>query len=575
MTDARGTGRYGLVVGAVGLALVGLLTRLTTLHAGLAEKSGEEIDASRVTRQFVNVGRGRILDGSPVRNLLAVNVAAWDVCADPKTIVASNCVGEVAAALASVLGLRSADVAAALNQPESRYVRIRPLVPEEQATAVQNLGLPGVFCRQRLRRAYPQGVSLCHVLGFANDEGVGAAGVEQIMERYLRGVPGLLETKVDGNRRELYLQRIRYVPPEDGADVVLTVDQNLQYLVEKALDVAVEQHHARAAWAIMQRVRTGEILAMASRPAYDPNDFRHTSEAQRFNRAIGCLYEPGSTFKVAVIAAALEERLVEPSTVFDCENGQWLYQNRILRDHHPHRVLTVADILKKSSNIGAAKIAVLMGDARLERHLRAFHIGARLGIDLPGEEAGILHPAARWSAISSSRIAIGQGVAVTALQMLGVLSAIANDGMVMRPYVVRQVVDARGRVVLQREPQPLGRAISAETAAVMRQLLARVTEPGGTGTQAAVPGFVVAGKTGTAQKPVNGVYSETDYVASFVGFVPAEDPEIAMIVVVDEPQPFHTGGAVAAPVFGQIAGQAVRYLGILPPAYAMGRTDEP
>lgn len=575
MTDARGKARYGLVVGAVGLALVGLLTRLTALHAGLAEKSAEEIDASRVTRQTVNVGRGRILDGSPVRNLLAVDVAAWDVCADPKTIVATNRVAEVAAALAPVLGLRTEDVTAVLNRPERRYVRIQPLVNEEQATAVQKLKLPGVFCEQRLRREYPQGMSLCHVLGFANDEGMGAAGVEQIMERYLRGTPGLLETKVDGNRRELYLQRSRCVPPREGADVVLTVDQNLQYLVEKSLDAAMEQHHAQAAWAIVQRVRTGEILAMASRPGYNPNEFRRSSDEQRLNRAIGCLYEPGSTFKVAIIAAALEEGLVEPSTVFDCENGRWLHQNRVLRDHHPHGLLTVADILKKSSNIGAAKIALLLGDARLERHLRAFHIGARLGIDLPGEEAGILHPAARWSPISSSRIAIGQGVAVTALQMLGVLSAIANDGVVMRPYVVRQVVDANGRVLLQREPQPLGRAISAETAAVMRQLLARVTEPGGTGTQATVPGFVVAGKTGTAQKPVNGVYSETDYVASFVGFVPAEDPEIAMIVVVDEPQPFHTGGAVAAPVFAQIAGQAVRYLGILPATYAMGRPDEP
>jgi cell division protein FtsI (penicillin-binding protein 3) len=267
---------------------------------------------------------------------------------------------------------------------------------------------------------------------------------------------------------------------------------------------------------------------------------------------------------VAVIAAALDQGIVTPETVFDCENGRWLYQNKILKDYHSYGLLNVADVLKKSSNIGAAKIAIMMGDERLDKSLRAFMIGSRLGIDLPGEEGGIFRSVSSWSAISSSRIAIGQGVAVTPLQMLAVLCGIANEGRIMRPYVVKEVVSSSGAVLMRQSPQVLSRPIRPETAALMCRLLARVTEEGGTGVKACVEGITVAGKTGTAQKPVGGHYSESDYMASFVGFLPAENPEIGMIVVVDEPQPLHTGGVVSAPVFGEVAEQAVRYLGIQP-----------
>jgi cell division protein FtsI (penicillin-binding protein 3) len=229
--------------------------------------------------------------------------------------------------------------------------------------------------------------------------------------------------------------------------------------------------------------------------------------------------------------------------------------------------LSVADGLKKSSNILAAKVALRLGDERLHRYLQAFNVGSRLGIDLPGEEAGILHPVSRWSKISATRLAIGQGVAVTSLQMLGILSTIANDGYLMRPYVVRQVVGRDGTVLVHNEPRILGQPISEETAATMRWLLARVTEDGGTGRRARVGGYQVAGKTGTAQKPVAGGYSSSDYVASFAGFLPAVAPEIAVIVVVDEPQPRHTGGYVAGPAFSVIAEQTVRYLDIPPAEY--------
>jgi len=404
---------------------------------------------------------------------------------------------------------------------------------------------------------------MCHVLGFVNYEGHGSAGVEQAMDSFLRGCPGLLESRLNARRQEVYIWRGRHIPALEGADVHLTLDQNIQYVVERALDATVREHRAKGAWAIVQKVRTGEILAMSSRPIYDLNEFRTSKEAERVNRAIGYVYEPGSTLKTAAIAAALNEGTIETNTVFHCEFGEWQYGNRVLHDFHPYGKLSVADGLKKSSNILTAKVALSLSKQRFHDYLSAFGIGKPTGIDLPGEEAGILHPVSKWSGISATRIAIGQGVAVTALQMLGILSAIANDGFLMRPYVVREVRSKGGQVLFRNEPRIVGRPISFETAATMRLLLQRVTEKGGTGRRARVPGYGVAGKTGTAQKPIRGGYSSSNYMASFVGFVPAVDPEIAVIVVVDDPQPVHVGGLVAAPVFSLVAGETMRYLDAL------------
>jgi len=284
------------------------------------------------------------------------------------------------------------------------------------------------------------------------------------------------------------------------------------------------------------------------------------------NRAIGFNYEPGSTFKAVVASAALNEKLVTPSTLFDCENGSWTYAGKPLRDTHPYGRLTFADGVKKSSNIMAAKVALSVGEERCYRYLKAYGVGEKTRVDLPGEERGILHEPKKWSGISLTRIAIGQGVSTTAIQILSIFSAIANDGFLMRPWIVKEVRAADGTLLVQGSPEAVSRPIRADTAATMRELLARVTEEGGTGTRAAVEGYRVAGKTGTAQKPdpIHGGYSQTAHVGSFVGFVPVEQPQIAIIVVIDEPQPCHYGGVVAAPVFARIAAQAVRYLDISP-----------
>lgn len=554
------------------VAMLGLGVRIGFLHLGPHEPVRAGILKSRTTRRELLFKRGRVFDRNG--NLLALDIGGKDVCADPALIVTNGYLHVVASRLGAALHCSPDRLVRTLNQPQRRFAYVERYVPDERVRAVESLGLPGVFFRDVQVRHYPKASLLCHVLGFCNYERVGCAGIEQAMESYIRGSPGVCVIQRDGRRHEVPGRRLEQTDSRDGADVTLNVDQAIQYMVERALDRAMQQHKPKAACVIVQRVLTGEILAMASRPGYTPNAFRATTAAERRNRAIASLYEPGSTMKVVTIAAALEAGCVGPDTVFDCENGEWFYGGWPLRDHHPFTKLSVADGLKKSSNILVGKVAVALGKRRLEKHLRAFGFGRRLGIDLPGEEAGLLAPCSAWSAVSTTRIGIGQGVAVTALQMLGAICAVANDGFLMRPYVVAQVSTGRARILLQPEPRILGRPIRQVTAARMRRLLRRVTEEGGTGTGARVAGYRVAGKTGTAQKVVDGKYSNTAFVASFVGFLPADRPEIGIIVVMDEPGPLHTGGAVAAPVFSAIASQAIRYLDVPPCGNTYARAPE-
>lgn len=544
------------------LAFCSLGFRLAFLHLGPHAEMRDRVTRTRQWRQPIHIGRGMIFDRHGRDNMLALDVEAHNVCADPSAIAGRAAVGEIAQVLSETLRIPAPELAVRLNRPQSRYVRLKRFVPEEQLEALRERALDGIFFEREIRRFYPHGPFLCHVLGFVNDEGKGSAGVEQLLNGYLKGAPGLLESQKNALRQELYWRRQRVIPAMQGADVVLTLDQNVQHIAEKALDAVMEEHRPKGAWCIVQRIGTGEILAMAARPHYDLNAFRTSREDERLNRAIGHVFEPGSTLKAVVVAAALNERLVVPETELHCENGFWIYGNRPLRDTRGYGELSVADILKKSSNIGTAKIALALGNERLETYLRTFGIGDRLGIDLPGEEHGILHPARNWSAICPTRIAIGQGVSATALQILGAFCAIANRGALMRPYVTRSVIAADGSVLLRRTPEIIARPIDEQTAQTMCRLLTRVTEEGGTGRRAQIDGYAVAGKTGTAQKPEGGGYSATGYVASFVGFVPADAPQLGIIVVVDEPGPSYYGGVVAAPAFRQVASESARYLGL-------------
>ena len=572
MTERNYTWRVILVVIAIVAVWVGLAARLALLHLGPNPGLRSRVENIRKVEQEILVGRGRILDCNG--NILALDLPVKNVCVDPKKILERGHMKIVGAHLARILQVEPAMVFARLNRPHRRFEYIKKLVNDDVCQQIRRMQLSGVFFEDVSARYYPKGEMFCHVVGFSNMEGVGSAGAEQEMNSMLRGRPGLRISEKDGRRHEIYNRRSLEIAPQEGADVYLTLDQNVQDIVEQALDAAVTEHQAKGAWAIVERVKTGEILAMACRPAYDLNDYRHTPQDAMLNRAIGYVYEPGSTFKVGLIAAALNEGIVRPGTVFNCENGCWYYRGRPLHDYHAYEDLSVADVLKKSSNIGAAKIALALGEKRAEKYLRDFGIGRPTGIELPGEEVGILHDRRKWSAISLTRIAMGHEVGVTSLQMLNVLCAIANNGFLMKPSIVRTVVDAHGRTVMEFTPEVISRPISEETARTMQHLLTRVTEDGGTGRRARIDGYRVAGKTGTAQKAIPGGYSHDANIASFMGFLPADNPELAIIVVVDEPQPLHTGGVVAAPVFQEIAAQAVRYLDIPPSGFGRIATIE-
>jgi cell division protein FtsI/penicillin-binding protein 2 len=568
MNDRLQGFRFALCIAVFLTAAAGLGVRLALLHVGPDTGVRARVQQARTFEREIKAPRGNIYDAAGKANILAIDLVLKDVCADPKVIAASTNLLRIVDILSQHLDIPADEVASMLNCPERRYKRIKAAIHQEEADrlaeSLDAAGLKGVFFRDVNLRYYPQRNFLCHLLGFMNYERVGCAGIELRRNSDLKGHPGHLRGKVDARRHELYRERGEYTPGERGSDVVLTVDQRIQHIVELALDQAMEEHHAKAAWAIVQRVTTGEILAMASRPDFDLNDYRHADDRVKLNRAISVNYEPGSTFKAIAFSAALADGTVTPDTMVDCEQGSWFYKGRPLRDYHAYDILSVADGLKKSSNILTAKLALSLGHERFHWYLKKFGIGSRLGIDLPGEEAGILAPVKKWYGVKATRVAIGQGVAATALQVLNAYCTIANDGYMMKPFVVRQVSDASGEITYAREPEVVRQVIPATTARTMQHLLGRVTEQGGTGRRARVEGYRVAGKTGTAQKPIPGGYSDTAHIASFVGFLPVERPEIGIIVVVDEPQPIHTGGRVAAPFFAAIASQTVRCLDIDP-----------
>jgi len=567
MNDSGMTSRLIFCTVFLCLIMTGLGGRLAFLHLGTGESVRDSFDRNRQIEKKLLADRGNIYDRKGKESILALSLPVHDICVSPKEVIEKEKADFVASNLSEILSVPVKEIMPKLSNPEREFEYVRKFAIDEIVEKVQNMDLPGVFFEDTTVRYYPHKSFMCHVLGFVNYEGTASAGIEQEADRYLQGSPGSMQCKVDARRRELYWSRRHYVPALEGADVYLTIDQNIQYIVEKALDDVVAEHHPKATWAIVQSVGTGEILAMASRPDYDLNEFRRASEAERLNRAIGQVYEPGSTMKALTIAAALNEGVVSPDTVFSCENGVWTYGGRPIRDYHPYGDLSVADILKKSSNIGAAKVALLVGEKRFYEYMKAFGFGRRTEIDLPGEEQGILRHYESWANIDLTRMAFGHAVAGTALQVLGVFSTIANDGCLMKPYVIREIRSESGDLLVKNRPEMVGQPITAATARKMRELLFAVTQKGGTGVRAGVEGYEVAGKTGTADKVVNGRYVQGACVASFAGFFPAGDPEVSMIVVIDEPSGLRTGGAVACPAFSSIAAQTARYLSLSPDGY--------
>ncbi len=594
MAEARYKGRTLTLVIIVTLVFAGIGFRLSMLHLRPAEWVLEPIEEGRMF-EIKSVGnRGRIVDRSG--EILAMDLAAYHVYADPKYIAEHGDPAAVAKYLAKEFRLSEPEIADQLSDVSRQYVRLKKFVPghqlkrftrraygltytpEELVAGVEtNIYLRGVGLEDAPIRNYPKGPLMAHVVGFANQEGVGSAGVEQRMDEYLRGKQGLRVSKKDGRRHEIYSERTVDIEPKDGATVTLTLDQQLQYVAEKTVEKTCRDFNAKAAWAIVQRVRTGEILAMASFPTYDLNRYAKAPPEWRRNRAISFNYEPGSTMKAAVVGAALDNEIVQETDVFDCENGYWIYGGKALRDSHGEGEISVADIIKFSSNIGTAKIALEMGDQLVYDSLKKFHFGDRLDVGIPGEEGGIFYSPKHWSKISITRIGMGHEIGVTALQVLSMMNAIAYNGVQMKPMIIKNVIDSDGVTLEENQPTVMGRPLSPAAARRMRSLLARVVmEEGGTGSKARVEGYTVAGKTGTAQKirpaAEGGGYYSKNFTSSFVGFLPVENPEIGIIVVADDPGEFtesgrkigYYGGTVCGPAFKEIAEFAVRYLRIAP-----------
>ncbi len=583
--------KIGLVTGLLVVAFTALGYRLVDLqvlrHHDLQTRA-EHNTHRTISRPPM---RGAILDirGNP----LATSIPAKIICADPSLVGDRR--AEVARAIAPLLQT-NVDFVFERLAPHLRqdgktngYIVLKRKVTldtweainktmstlsfgvdESKLKAVDkrfytNLRAKAVFAEDDEIRVYPNGRLASHILGYvANDDlQSGQNGIELAFNSKLTGVRGWLRTEIDKRQRELVVFREEAVNPRDGLNVVLTIDAGLQHIAETELVEIVKKHTPVSASCTIVRPRTGEILAMATIPNFDPNrPGAFPMDALR-NRVISDIAEPGSTFKIVVISAGLNEQVVRLTDVFNCEHGHFAYAGRTLHDHEPYGDLSVMNIITKSSNIGSAKIGIRLGEERLYHYITDFGFGSKTGIPLPGEVSGIVHPVQKWTKVSIAQIPMGQGIAVTPLQMVMAMCAIANHGVLMRPMLVDRLENSDGKIVAKYQPQPVRTVAGDRADKDMITALKTVPIKGGTAEKAHMENFTVAGKTGTAQKVEHGHYVQK-FFSSFIGFFPADNPEICISVVIDDPKNGHFGGQTAAPFFKEIADRAANYLNLKP-----------
>lgn len=542
-----------------GLLLCGLVVRAFDLCVLNAETFGPQAMRQALRDLQLTGPRGDIVDrsGAP----LAVSIQVPSVYANPRALEDRS---RAALGLAQALGSRFEEVFPSLTGDRG-FVWVRRWLDPEQAKRVEGLKERGITVVQEPRRYYPGRELGAHLLGFVGRDGNGLEGLERTFDAQLRGEPLSLTTLRDARGRELTLGGVP--PPATagaGRTLVLTVDRAVQFLTEEALRRGIRETGAQRATAVVLDPRTGEIRALANLPTYNPNAPGSHAQDERRNQAAANSFEPGSTMKVFTVATALEARAVTPGERFFCENGSWKFGGHRIRDVHAAGHLPVTEVVKFSSNICAAKIGLRLGAHRLHGGLRRFLFGEPTGIGLPGEVGGALHPPSRWRPSGVVTHSYGYGLSVTALQLAQAYAAIANGGELLRPRLVRAVLDRHGAVVHRFQREVRGRAVSPETASTLTRMMVGVTEKGGTGRRAAIPGHEVAGKTGTAYKVGPGGYSTEKRVVLFAGFVPAQAPRLAAVVILDEPQGKVTGGLVAAPVWREIAEGALRLWGVPP-----------
>jgi len=504
--------------------------------------------------------RGTIFDANGAA--LAVSVEMDSCFAEPRKI---EHLGGAAARLAPLLGMSKETLAKKLAGNKNFVWLQRQLTPD-LVGRIKGLEIEGIGFVKETRRFYPNSEVAAHVIGFTGLDPAGLEGIEFKYDSTLLGNTGFLVTERDALGRDVALKGMLVKKSSKGYNVTLTLDKNIQYIAEKELAKAVVACGGKGGSALVMEPQTGKVLALANYPDFNPNaSYRYPSLILR-NRAISDSFEPGSTFKVFLVAAALEEKVIRPNDSFNCENGSYSIGGKIIHDTHSYGRLAVPEILKYSSNIGAAKIGIRLGKERLYAYLKEFGIGEKTGVDLPGEASGYLRDRSQWFGVDLATISFGQGVTATPLQMATAFSAVANGGVLMKPYLVSRITDDSDMVIQQFEPLSQRRVISTETARTLSKMLQGVTDEGGTGVNAALASYKVAGKTGTSQKvdAITKSYSLDKRVASFVGFVPADNPRLTIMVVVDEPKTSPYGGVVAAPAFSAIAIQSLCYLKVAP-----------
>ena len=546
--------------------------------------------------------RGNILDRRG--NLLATSLFVKTVCADPSMIGSYR--PQIARTLAPLLGMNEAVLTEKLTPKlfendqglmrTNRYVVLKHKVPRERWETIRatlnkmdlNANKEGLSRRQKqflrgvrkavfadriedqLRVYYGKRLA-SHVMGFVGgSDHKGKEGIEAVLNSKLTGTAGWRVTETDSKKHELVWARRQDVAPRNGLNVMLTLDSVVQHIVEEELEKAVARHKPAGVTVIVVRPQTGAILAMANRPDFDPNRPGEFHAANRRNRAVTDTMEPGSTFKVVTVAGALQDDRVTLNSIFNCEKGSFFYGGRRLHDHHAYGKLSVEQIITKSSNIGAAKIAIRLGAPRLHHYIREFGFGQRTRVSLPGEVRGTVHPLIKWNKLSITRVPMGHEVAVTPIQMVMMLSAVANGGKLMQPMLVDSLRDESGRVVVKYHPEVIRQVVSPDTARKVTVALKTVVGEGGTARRAKLEYYSVAGKTGTAQKAGLGGYIPGKFYSSFVGFLPADKPALCIFVGLDEPSGDYYGGLTAAPIFKAIAERAASYLVIKPDLVKQG-----
>ncbi len=556
-----------------GLAAVYLLVVLRAFHIQILGVRGIQ---ERSARQYpVKIPlvpmRGAILDR--VGNELAVSVATKSIFIQPAKMKSTDSVAELLSRRVS----RPVSEMRKLLSSRKSFLWVRRQMPSSAAEeAVREIreavgngkdsGDDGIGIVEEPKRFYPNRELASSLLGFTDIDSVGIEGVELSLDKYLRGERAFLMCERDARGRVIVPATTPVGVSSAGSSVSLTIDRNVQHVAESELRDAVAMYGARGGTALVMQPKTGEILAMATYPTYNPNAVAGAIPEARKNHALTDSFEPGSTFKVFTLSAALEMGSVKTSDKIFCENGSYRYAGRVLHDAHGKGWLTVPEVLKYSSNIGASKISERMDPERFHDTIRSFGFGTKTGIELVGEVGGILPPRSGFKGIRRATVSFGQGISVTPIQMATAMSSVVNGGKVMKPYIVREIRDPEGKVVYRGEPKELRRVLSPKTSERMREMMGLVVQENGTGTQARIKGFLVGGKTGTAQKVEvgTGKYSPNKRVSSFIGFLPLRDPELMILVVIDEPKGQVYGGVVAAPAFNQIAVKTAYYLGIPP-----------